>query len=482
MNNQERITKREHKLSPDLWEELDNLNASNVEELIESLEKYVSNGFFGAAAELSDTLESCPYIDKNPSWRVRVELERMKRYYCLGFENLMITSSNRVLGYLEHIYPKKSINDNYLLWRGTAVGHQGWIISKPNELEKIIKQCKDIRDKFQNEKDKDDRTCFIYALEGRLFYLRKDYATANECFVKAIRLAENNRFLRSSAHIKIIYAEHLALQNEWEKVVTYANEFLLNAAELQFKTHLLIRAFILLLQAPIKYLINKEEDFQHYVFRYQILLHAMGLSQSQNLNPLLAKAKEIIPKNKLIDFYYADLRTELKRRILEIAVKKNKKNKKTGEGFEKLIKLYYELLNYQVFKLPDDFEAIDLIAVYSMPKGEKSFTAIQVKSGKAKITKRNLSDYSGKLSKAKEELETGKYTGGMRVKSLSGMHWYSIETFHKHAFDILMRDVENYFGKDCIVETTNIDKLVDTLLSKYEILVKIIFSKELEIE
>jgi len=70
----------------------------------------------------------------------------------------------------------------------------------------------------------------------------------------------------------------------------------------------------------------------------------------------------------------------------------------------------------------------------------------------------------------------------MRVKSLSGMHWYSIETFHKHAFDILMRDVENYFGKDCIVETTNIDKLVDTLLSKYEILVKIIFSKELEIE
>ena len=122
MKYQERIKEREHTYSPNLWKDLDNINPSNIELLIESLEKYVSNGFFGAAAELSDSLESCPYIKDNLSWTIRVELERMKRYYDLGFDKLLIISSNRVIKLLESISQKNIDKDDLLLWEGTAIG------------------------------------------------------------------------------------------------------------------------------------------------------------------------------------------------------------------------------------------------------------------------------------------------------------------------------------------------------------------------
>lgn len=476
MEYQNRIKEKEHSFSSELWKDLDNLNDSNIEVLIESLEKYGSNGFFGAAAELSDTLESYPNIDNNPSWRIRVELERMKRYYCLGFENLLITSSNRVLKYLAHLDPKSQITDNHLLWKGTAIGHQGWIISKPNELKQIIKQCKDIRNKFSDNTVKIERTCFIQASEGRLFYLEHKYKKASESFEKAIKIADDNRFLRSSAHIKIIYAEHLGFCNEWGKACDYAKMFLLNAAELHFKTHLLIRAFIILLQAPKEYLTHNEIDFQHYVFRYQILLHAMGLSQSQDLNPLLAKARNIIPQNKLIDFYFADMRTELKRRILDLAAQKN------GERFENLIQMYYKLLNYNAIKLSDGFKALDLVAISTSPLGQNQFEGIQVKSGKNKIKVNDLNNYSDNLLDAKNKLETGDYTDGIKIKPITVIHWYTIESFYLPAYEALVNNVHHCFGKDCILEVTNLDKLIDNILSKSEILVRIIFSKELEIE
>jgi hypothetical protein len=476
MDYQNRIKEKEHKISSDLWKELDNLNNSNFDLLIESLEKYVSNGFFGAAAELSDTLESSPHIDSNPSWRVRIELERMKRYYCLGFENLMITSSNRVLKYLSTLPPENQTRDNFLLWKGTAIGHQGWIRSKPIELKRIIKQCKDIRDNFSDKVDKIERTCFIQATEGRLLYLQKEFKESSLSFEKAIKIADDNSFLRSSAHIKIIYAEHLALCDEWEKACDYAKKFLLNAAELHFKTHLLIRAFIILLEAPKEYLTNKEKDFQHYIFRYQILLHAMGLSQSQELNPLLAKAKEIIPRNKLIDFYYADMRTELKKRILDLASQKN------GEQFENLIGMYYKLLNYKAIKLTDGFDALDLVAISPSPRGINQFEGIQVKSGKNKITLADLLNYGKKLLDAKNKLATGDYTDGIKITPITVIHWYTIESFYLPAYNALVADVHHCFGKDCILEVTNLDKLIDEILSKSEILVRIIFSKELEIE
>ena len=290
---------------------------------------------------------------------------------------------------------------------------------------------------------------------------------------------ERNCFLHPAAHIKIIYAEHLALQKKWEKVVTYANEFLLNAAQLQFKTHLLIRAFILLLQAPSEYLKNTEKDFQHYVFRYQILLHAMGLSQSQELNPILAKAKELIPGKEFIDFYYVDWRTELRRRIQEIA--KDTTDEK-GRKFERLIMQLYKLRNYKIFDLPKNFEAIDFVAMFSSPDGVNSFIAVQVKSGDKIIYKKDIDKYHGKLVNAIKYLENGKYTDGNEIKHISIFHWYSVKTIEVHAFQELAGTVELCLGKNCAFKRTHLDELVDMLLNIPEILVRIILSKELDIE
>lgn len=180
MDNQKNITQSVQKLPPYLWQQLENINNSIVEELIKTLMKYVSKGFFSAAAELSDSLESYPGLDVNLNWKVKVELERMKRYYCLGFKNLTIASSNRVLNHLKHV--KVVDNDELLLCEGTAIGHKGWLTSNTDELQKIIDLCEGIRDKVQNGKDKNERTCFIYALNGRLLHLQKEYTSANQCF------------------------------------------------------------------------------------------------------------------------------------------------------------------------------------------------------------------------------------------------------------------------------------------------------------
>jgi hypothetical protein len=475
MKNQTRIRTTEHNFPEDLWKELDNLSLSNIEMLIDSLEKYVSNGFFGAAAEISDTLESSPFINKKSSWMIRVELERMKRYYSLGYDNLLLVASNRVSKHLESISIEDAVSDDILLWKGTAIGHKGWITTNIGELKHIIKECIDIRDKFQDEGDKIERTCFIHALEARLHCLEKEYKKAELKFEEAIKVADENRFLRSSAHIKIIYSQHLASYGKWEEAVVYADRFLLNAGELQFKTHLLLRAFIIIFKAPEKILKKIDIDIQYYIFRYQILLYAMGLSQSQNLNPLLAEAKRSIPKNKFFDLYTIDFREELKNRILEIA--SDKKDK--GARFEKFIMNYYKLLGYdEVLELPAGYEALDLIAISKSPLGDKQFEGIQVKSGKQRVKSDDVKQYGKNLSDAFKKLSTGKDTNGIEIKPFSVIHWYTIETMYKPARETLNYHIECYSQGKCLLKTTSMDELVDIILSKAEILIQLAFSNE----
>ncbi|OFY48058.1 MAG: hypothetical protein A2W85_02505 [Bacteroidetes bacterium GWF2_41_31] len=475
MKNQTRIRATEHKFSSDLWKNLDNLSPSNIEFLIESLEKYVSNGFFGAAAEISDTLQSSPLLKTHLGWMIRVELERMKRYYSLGYDNLLLLASNRVSDYLKKISIKDAVSDDVLLWKGTAIGHKGWITTNIGELKEIIQECIDIKDKFHDEDDKIERTCFIHALEGRLHCLESEYKKAELKFEEAIKIADENNFLRSSAHIKIIYSQHLASYGKWEDAVIFADRFLLNAGELQFKTHLLLRAFIIIFKAPENILEKIDIDIQYFIFRYQILLYAMGLSQSQNLNPLLAEAKRCIPKNKLFDLYTIDFREELRNRILDIA----SDNTDKGARFEKFIMQFYKLLGYdEVIELPAGYEALDLIAISKSPLGDKQFEGIQVKSGKQRVKTEDVNQYGKNLSDANKKLLTGKDTNGIEIKPFSVIHWYTIDTLYKPTRETLIYHIDTYYQGKCVLKTTSMDELVDIILSKAEILVQLVFNKE----
>ena len=201
----------------------------------------------------------------------------------------------------------------------------------------------------------------------------------------------------------------------------------------------------------------------------------MGLSQSQNLNPLLAEAKRCIPKNKLFDLYTIDFREELRNRILDIASDKTDK----GARFEKFIMHYYKLLGYdEVIELPAGYEALDLIAISKSPLGDKQFEGIQVKSGKQRVKTEDVNQYGKNLSDADKKLLTGKDTNGIEIKPFSVIHWYTIDTLYKPARETLIYHIDTYFQGKCVLKTTSMDELVDIILSKAEILVQLVFSKE----
>ncbi len=67
---------------------LETLDDTSVDAVINELEYAVSQGHLGLAAELSDRLlaDGAALLDRVPSRRIRVELERMKRLTYYGYK------------------------------------------------------------------------------------------------------------------------------------------------------------------------------------------------------------------------------------------------------------------------------------------------------------------------------------------------------------------------------------------------------------
>jgi len=236
MDNLIRTKTSSHIIPDDLWQTLEDTKKSHIEELINNLERCVSNGWFGAAAELSDSLESSSYIDIKPSWRIRVELERMKRYYYLGFKKRADIANIKVINLLNR-FKKKCNKQDFVLWKSTVLGHQSLNSKTPKTVEKLNNICKILRNKTQEGDERNERTSFIKATEGHYWFLKNNKNTFQKAFEEAIKISEEKDRLRSYSYIKILYAERLVLFGDWKKAVQIINEFLLTAHQKQFQTN-----------------------------------------------------------------------------------------------------------------------------------------------------------------------------------------------------------------------------------------------------
>lgn len=461
MNYIDRIQSRELNLPDDLWQAVDHISEGNIEDLISSLEISVSNGWLGVAAEISDLLEATNLLDTNPSWKIRTEIERVKRVYSLGFERTTIVLSNRILDFIQTSGAQLS-KDDCLLWRSTAIGHLGWLVDSKKLLQDIAEESKTIIDGLSTSSLlKAERTSFLYALKGRLSLFNGNIKGIRSHFDKAVGICEKKQFFRSLAHIKTIYAEHLALSCDWESATRLARNLLFDASQMQIKTHLLFRAIILLLEAPREFV--DEKEIRKIAFRYHILIYAMGLTQSQTLYPLLIRAKRVIPTINIIDIDKLDWRLELRRWISQL----------NWESVEKLLAAYYQSLGFVVSKLADDFPAFDLLATYRFPEGTQHVIAIQVKAWHVnRVNKENIPDIES-FEIAKRKLQE------YQISHISSVHWYILSGIHERAHSLLKKHVEMCFGSGCTIEiTTGVDKLIDFLLDEPEVLKRIIFDDE----
>lgn len=469
----ERISSTSLELPNNLWENLENINKQNINALITCLQKSVSNGWMGVAAEISDNLEAIGLLDTNPEWRLAIEIERVKRLYDLGFRVATVEACNRTLNYLEQ-YKGEIERDAFLLHKSTALGHSGWIEDNISKLSLLIQEDENIVAEFKNDKKlQDEGWAFILGLKGRLWFLKKDVKKFESNFREGIELCDKHGFIRSKAHLEIIYAEHLTHIDEkwaWDKAINIAVNFLSNANINQLKTHLLIRAVILMLEAFHNDIITDNKLFKKLAFKYDILTLAMGIGQSKALYPLLAKIESRIPKEHLVDFSNLNIREELTNWLKQANWKEH------WESFEELMKVYYEI-GYgfeKVVKLPKGFPVFDLVASKTVA-GVQHTAAVQTKAYKEKhnMDRSKIPDLNV-FREAKNLLRSNH-----SIDKLSSVHWYITSGISNTADKEIKERVQYFFGESCEVEIkAGVDELVDFLISEPKILARIYFSNE----
>jgi hypothetical protein len=469
-----------HHLPDDLWRRFEEPNEDSVEELIKNLEHSVSCGWLGAATEISEYLqhEAVSLLDQKPVFRVRVEIERMKRFSYFGFQQLTRSGSAKVIDYIEKLRNELP-TEHALLWEFTALGFIGWCETEPGELKKLIERCRDITKRFVDSSPwKGVCACFLFAMQGRLNALDKEARQCHHYFGRGIELAKSladpepatrldqrrsASFKLVLAHIQIHYAESVALLKDWECAVKLARAFLLNADKNQFRSHLLMRAYLILLEAPDKYV--SVTDFEYNARRFNMLVDAMGLAQSQTIYPLLAKAKRIISRKSAItemDLYQLYMPGDVQNKINEL----------DGYGFERLLRAYYESDNFKVIDLSDSLPAIDLIAINRSLDGVEHVLAIQAKSGKGVIKQDDIPNEN-----AFDEA-VGYLAKNHSIFVISAFHWHTLSKLHYKASTLLKRRVEGCIGKNCGLREIRADDLVKDLLPKRDILFRLFFTNE----
>jgi hypothetical protein len=450
-----------------LWSKFEEITPANVEELIGDLAISVSNGWMGVAAEISEHLQiaASDLLDEDPSLRLRVEIERLKRFSYMGFEETTKSASRRVLNLLQAFQDKLPREDR-LQWESVAVSSVGWFLQDPVELQEIIKRCKDIDGRFATpSRVKDLCASFMHALEGRANALARNAPACHNSFKIATRSCRENHFWLPLAHINIHYAESLRLLNDWQNATKMAKDFLKDCCKDQrnsFRSHLMLRAILLLLQAPERYM--SAADFEFNAHRYHMLVYAMGLEQSQTVYPLLEKAERLIALKGSIartDLYHLFLPGPIVDRI----------NAFDGPSLEKLVMSYYESNNFKVNDVAEALPAVDLVA--TKQDGTQQVFAIQVKSRRG-VTGPDEIPNEVDFNDAKRLLRE-QYS----VSDISCFHWHSSSKLQYRAEELLNMRVKNCFGSNCGTRIILNDELVSNLLvgRQIEILFRI-FSNE----
>lgn len=460
-------------LPKNLWRRFEHVTPENVKELISDLSISVSNGWMGVAAEISEYLQvaAAEHLERNPELRMQVEIERLKRFCYMGFTAATRSASERVLDYIERLRDSLPPID-CLVWESVAVSSEGWLIQNPDDLKVILDKCKDIDRRFGDPVDQkgvaSKNLClvFLHALEGR-YYAAKNWPEAcRYSFQQAYHICKQNRFSLPLAHVSIHDAECRSLLNDWQGATRLANDFLKECCKDQnnpFRSHLVLRALLLLLEAPEEFV--PPAAFEFSAFRYHLLLHAMGLEQSQTLYPFLERAEEVIARRSSVpktDLYQIYLPGPIIERISAL----------DGVGMEKLVKSYYEAENYYVDDLPESCPAFDLVASSTLPDGTKHVIAIQVKSGKRVIAPGDLPNEVD-LSDAKRLLENN-YT----IHAISEVRWHTFDKLHYRASELLQMRVKSFFGERCQLRNIICDEFAQALLTKREVLFRLFYTSE----
>lgn len=378
----------------------------------------------------------------------------MKRIYNIGYDAATRLSIKRTLSCLDK-RANEIRSEDWLLWKSTAIGHLGWLTKDESELDRVIHDCEAIQESITADALRQERASFNHALRGRLGFLRHDMSELTRGFEAALELTNRHSFFRSHAHIKVMYAEHLAELGEWSSAVNLMRQLLSTAAGVQTKTILLLRAIILLLESPKHFI--KENEMKWLICRYHLLLYAMGLTQSQTLYPLLHRAVDRLKDEKKIDLYGIDLRADLQRIILDMS----------WEEVERILEDYYVSLGCRVVKLPKNFPAFDLLVRFRLPDGTEHSKAIQVKAWRRnKVRKGDIPD-EVTFAQALEQLRKDH-----SVASIDSAHWYVFSDIDQHADALLKERIRKCFG--CHTDITKgIDMLVDFLMDRSDMIVRI---------
>jgi hypothetical protein len=430
----------------------------SLEKLVSCIESTGAHGWFGLSSEISDMLLFSKKLDNLPSLKIRVEIERLKRLQYLGFIKPVYWAQKTVIELLNENRNKININE-IRFWEMQAYGQAGWVTSNPNALSKLISKCYSLLKSYKGEFSYLTEA-FNITLSARLCYLQNDGTSAKRYFENAIEMLAKENLLRPLSHVKMYYADHLYKYENKDEALKVCKDFLNSSQQSQFKSHLVLKALKIILSEYTK---NDSDTglLQHYVYRYSILVYAMGLNQSHRLYPILSEINSLIPENCKMDLYNFDAKAELKRKILALSWRE----------YELFIKRFYELQDFTVIDLPENFPAFDLIADYKNPDNVYR-VGIQVKKNEMNnILKKNVPS-------------TAKIQDGIKkINSSYGNHkiisykWHILRKFDTSAFEDLKVNSELCLGKNSL-QSVDLDELVEIIFRKSQVLLSLLFTED----
>ena len=288
-------------------------------------------------------------------------------------------------------------------------------------------------------------------MKGRAAALQRDVGTCSREFETGLNLLSGHpETFRYKAHLQVRYAEHMALLDDWSSAVSIAQSFLEEATTNRFKSHLVLRTLLLLLEAPSTSL----TDSQLAVLRLRVKLHVwtMGLTQSVITYPLLSRVANRI--GSFDEFSAIDERNELRSLILRLS----------DVQMEEAIKSYFEILGYHVFKFGDAEPALDLLAWKESEGRNTDIAWVQVKHFTSKAVA--MKDMPNLLNFTHVQ-ETIQNTPAVPKEAPSELVWYCTTGIRHDALALLRTTASALFQPPCSVRVINLNDLLDDLMGAH---------------
>lgn len=456
MTDEKRFIDFDLPIRPEIWRTLSEKAEDSVDDHLAEIERAVSNGYFGVALMLSDHLRATAMSEMllQPYRLVRLELEYMKRLYYMGYIIPFFRAADRVLECLD-VYKHQITPHKEALARFIAIGYKIWLEPNPVKSEEWLCQCREIANSYPDIPPfKETRIGFQRGMEGRVWALKGSKTKSINKFEEGLRIMKSTP--RSQVHLQVLFAEHLAFLNEHKYSVSAARAVLNSALQHGLRSHLLLRAILLLLRAPEAYVGQTEHG--QLQFRCWILINAIGLSQMETLYPVIDQAKHLLATNSQDpSLFQLERRSDLYRWLQCL----------NWRQMERAVGLYYWCQGYRVSTMPIGEEVFDLLAEIETG-GFKHSVAIQVKHWGRPIKKDNF-PRSGVL---RNSLNAIKRRGQVVP---THFHWYAGKGITKGADHDIREDLEVVFGR-ADFKVTTLDDFVNSLMSNPEWLKTIVFS------